>query len=281
LNNKNPFFPPAQLPNLTGYVQAPQSPVFGQQLGVAPQPFVPPEAVQRVLARSVEECAAQRNRTAVGDQVTHAGLILDESYSMLTHREAALTGFNAQVKVVQDGAKHAGRTLVSLNVFASTPRQVLAVVPADRLTPLSYDQYTPNGNTALYDAIGDTVAMLLSQPEADNPNTAFLVAAFTDGGENWSRRYTGTLLKDLITRLEATGRWTFTLMGPQGGALEMAGVLNIARGNVATFDPSKSDSVVGAFQAMASASESYMSLRAVGAMASNALYANADTFQKD
>lgn len=280
MNNKNPFFPPAQLPSLSGYVHAPQSPVFGQLPGVAPQPFTPPAAVQRVLERSVEECTAQRNRTAVGEQVTHAGLILDESSSMSYHRAAALQGFNAQVKVVQDGAKQAGRTFVSLNVFATTPRQVLAVVPVDRLEPLAEHQYVPRGNTALYDALGDTIAMLLSQPEADNPNTAFLVAAFTDGGENCSTRYTGKLLKDLITRLEATGRWTFTLMGPQGGAQEMAGMLNIAVGNVAAFDPSKSESVVGAFQAMASASESYMSLRAGGAMASNALYANADTFQK-
>ncbi|KWU23342.1 vWA domain-containing protein [Burkholderia cenocepacia] len=236
---------------------------------------MPPDAVQVILARSVEDCAAERKRKATGEQVTHAGLILDASSSMYAHRVTALRGFNAQVDVVKEGAKQAGRTFVSLNVFASAPSQVLSAVDADKLEPLAEHLYQPNGNTALYDAIGDTVALLLSQPGANDPNTAFLVAAFTDGGENWSSRYTGTLLKDLITRLEATGRWTFTLMGPKGGAEEMAGVLNIAKGNVAAFDPSKSESVVGAFQAMAGASESYMTMRSMGLCASNALYSSA------
>jgi hypothetical protein len=266
MHNQNSFFPPAQLPSLFGYSR-PQ----------VQSAFVPPDAVQVVLSRSVAECAAERNRTAVSEQVTHAGLILDASTSMAPHRVTALKGFNAQVDVVKEGAKQAGNTFVSLNVFASAPSQVLSAVSADKLQPLAENMYNPNGNTALYDAIGDTVALLLSQPGADNPNTAFLVAAFTDGGENCSTRYTGSMLKDLITRLEATGRWTFTLMGPKGGAEEMAGVLNISRGNVAAFDPSKSESVVGAFQAMAGASESYMSMRSTGVCASNALYAGVDS----
>lgn len=264
--SNTPFFPPVQLP------RGPIGTGLDNPLVTA---FVPPVEVQRVLERSEELCRSERNRTSTAERITHAGLVLDKSWSMRQHRNTVLAGFNAQVDVVQEGARAAGRTHVSLNVFADTSEQLMSAVPVSMLKKMGEGDYNPDGNTALYDAIGDTIALLLRQPGADDPNTAFLVAAFTDGDENASRRYTGQLLRDLIVRLEATGRWTFTLMGPRGGAEKMAGSLNIARGNVASFDPQRAESVVGAFSAMASASESYMSMRSMGLTASNALYAHA------
>lgn len=223
-----------------------------------------PEIVKAILAKPLAEFSKQRERPVSGEAVTHAALLLDASSSMLPHRERALVGHNEQVRAVQEGAIGAGKTLVSLNIFStiSSPRFIAA--PVERLKPLDYTDYLPSGSTALFDALGDTIAALLQQPEADAPNTAFLVSAFTDGEENASSTYSGQVLKELITRLEATGRWTFALMGPRGGAEELASVLNLNARNVASFDPLNQASVTNAFAGMACANTAYMSTRAVG-----------------
>ncbi|MNR71481.1 von Willebrand factor type A domain protein [compost metagenome] len=256
---------------------------FGDHIGGPFDPFAPlpaapnlPAQVQAVLEQPVEHFLLQRNRSSTNPALTHAALLLDESSSMHPHRGAALEGYNAQVGLVCEGAREAGNTRVTLTVFNSYARRVLAASDVEKLTALESDKYRPSGGTALYDALGETIAFLLSQPGSDDPNTAFLVAAFTDGEENSSRTFSGQTLKDLITRLEATGRWTFTLMGPQGGADEMAKVLNIPIGNVASFNGASTASVNEAFGRMAQASATYMNLRANGVTASASLYASED-----
>ena len=236
-------------------------------------PVLPP-VIQAVLAKSVEEFARERNARVYGNPLTHAALILDESLSMSRHKGVALEGYNTQVDVIKEGARGAGKTLVSLNVFNSVPRQVLSAVDVEILRKLQPHEYSPNGGTALFDAFGDTIALLLAQPGAQDPNTAFLVSGFTDGEENSSTRYSGKVLKDLITRLEATGRWTFTLMGPHGGAQELASVLNLNVGNVAAFDPARQESVHEAFSTMKLASNGYMNMRSSGERASACFYSS-------
>jgi hypothetical protein len=265
----NPFYDPSTF----GYAITGVHP-FHKPLPVNPLPAV----IQAVLTRPIEDFVRERNARAYGNPLTHAGIILDESSSMGTHRGAALEGFNGQVNVIKEGAKGAGKTLVSLNIFNAVPRQVLSAVDVEILRPLADHEYRPNGGTALLDALGATIALLLSQPGANDPSTAFLVSAFTDGEENSSRQYTGQVLKDVITRLEATGRWTFTLMGPQGGAQELAHLLNLNMGNVAAFDPSRQESVAQAFSTMQLASNGYMNMRSSGEMASACFYSSvADT----
>jgi hypothetical protein len=265
----NPFYDPSTF----GYATTGIHP-FHKPFPVNPLPAV----IQAVLAKPVEDFVRERGVRGYGNPLTHAGLILDESGSMGIHQRAALEGFNGQVNVIKNGAKGAGKTLVSLNIFASVPRQVLSAVDVEILRPLGEQEYRPNGGTALLDALGATIALLLSQPGANDPNTAFLVSAFTDGEENASRQYTGQVLKDVITRLEATGRWTFTLMGPQGGAQELASLLNLNMGNVAAFDPTRQESVAQAFSTMQMASNGYMNMRSSGETASACFYSSvADT----
>ncbi|VTU42298.1 MULTISPECIES: vWA domain-containing protein [unclassified Variovorax] len=261
----NPRLGPLVLPYLGLTVQSHVRPTLPA--------FELPAAIQRLLARSIEDCRAERSRPAVGEQTTHAALLLDESWSMNRHRAAALAGYNHQVGVIKEGAKEAGKTLVTLNVFSSTPREVLSAAPTEQLSPLPEEEYTPTGGTALYDAIGDTIASLLARPDADSPSTAFLVAPFTDGEDTSSYRYPPQLLRELVAKLEATGRWTFTLVGPTGQVDEFAAALNLQAGNIKAYDATKTESVTSAFTEMAGASTRYMAMRSAGVMASASLYA--------
>lgn len=229
------------------------------------------EAVRQLLAKPLDAFNKPEQAT---EPVTYAGLVLDESGSMARHRSAALEGYNSQVVIIKEGAKSAGKTLVSLTKFSSQARPVLVARPAEELQPLQDAEYLPSGSTALFDAIGLTIEQLLEQPAVHAATTAVLVSVFTDGEENCSVRYDSTTLKQLISRLEATGRWTFTLMGPQGTSLELASILNISRGNVAMFDPQSQDSTREAFSTMAGAASSYMEMRSKGITSSASLYSD-------
>jgi uncharacterized protein YegL len=272
----NPLHP-YYTPGLVGCSHTILDPWFTPQPTVHSRIVVtpPPAHVQAVLDKPLEEFVRQRDERAYGNPVTHAGLLLDESWSMNKHKAAALEGFNAQVHVIKQGAQGAGKTLVSLSLFNGVARNVLSAVDVSVLRPLSSNEYRPGGGTALYDALGDMIAMFLAQPGVNDPNTAFLVSGFTDGEENSSTRYSADVLKRLVTRLEATGRWTFTLMAPQGEAEELAQSLNLHAGNVAVFDPSRRESVQEAFSAMTVASNAYMNMRSNGAMACSNFYSSA------
>lgn len=283
----HPFGPATPItPGIPGH---PGSPVYMGGPGVPrtsfggrlpTQPFSQPAALSdkllQLLAQPVESFRPVAAGPAAGPK-TYAALLLDESSSMARHRASALEGFNAQVEVIRTGAKQAGNTAVSLTAFNALVRPVLANRPASELRPLSPDQYVPNGGTALFDAIGQTLEALLEQPDIHASQTAVLVAIFTDGEENSSRRFNGQTLKEIVTRLEATGRWTFTLMGPHGTSVELASILNLQAGNVAAFNPQDGASTEAAFASMTRAATSYMSLRSQGVMASASLYASPDT----
>lgn len=234
-----------------------------------------PAAVRRLLEMPLESFRPPASTAGVAP-VTHAALVLDESGSMGSHRFTALQGVNAQLSVIREGARDVGRTLVSLNQFSSSSRPVLVACPVDDLRFLDSSQYNPSGGTALFDALGQTIELLLEQPDIESPNTAVLVAVFTDGEENMSTRYDGATLKALVSRLERTGRWTFTLMGPQGSSLELASVLNLSRGNVAMFDPGSVQSAGAAFATMTGAASNYMTMRSAGLTACASLYADTD-----
>lgn len=255
-----PVFP---LAGPTGTVQFPPSRMVRPAMS---------EKVKALLARPLSEFTPIPVSPGVAP-TTHAALVLDKSVSMSPHRDAVLTGFGAQVRVIQAGAKAAGRTLVTLNQFSTLSEIQMLAQPAEQLRALEASEYVPDGgSTALFDAIGFTIERLLDQPDIDGSNTAVLLSGFTDGAENDSKVYSAPVLRALIDRLSATGRWTVALMGPSGTVLELADLLNLSRGNVSQFDPSDKASTVQAFNCMAAASASYMSTRGLGATQSNDLY---------
>lgn len=100
-----------------------------------------------------------------------------------------------------------------------------------------------------------------------------LVTAFTDGDDNKSRRYAPHILKALIQRLEATGRWTFVLIGPDTSVSALASKLAVKAQNVAGFKVTDRREKVTAFDKISGANASFMNLRSLGETQSACLYA--------
>jgi hypothetical protein len=83
-------------------------------------------------------------------------------------------------------------------------------VPVEELLPLTAETYTPGGNTALFDAIAQTVGRADAEKR---PDERVLCLIITDGEENSSRETTLAQVRKIITEREARGDWTFAYLG--------------------------------------------------------------------
>ena len=75
--------------------------------------------------------------------------------------------------------------------------------------------YRPDGLTALYDAIGESVDRIREQYKnlLANNEMSVVMIILTDGHENASRKYGVGDIGRMIKTLEETGKWTFTILG--------------------------------------------------------------------
>lgn len=219
----------------------------------------------------------QRKAAGAATKKTLVCFVLDASGSMATGKDVTINGYNEQVDIVKANAAAGGDVRMSLVTFNDPPVQATFVnEPVERLSKLDVDTYRPDKMTALYDAIGMAISLMRETPGAEDPDTAILVAIFTDGQENRSVNYTGAALREQIAELKATGRWTFTLMGPNTGLRDIVSMLQIDPGNCQGFDPQSVASRAESMVQLSGATQSYFAARAAGELQASALYQHPD-----
>lgn len=133
----------------------------------------------------------------------HVVVLLDESGSMMMHREAVVSTFNEYVASVQDTAMS-----VSLYTFDSKGIREKMYKQATRLArTLTLNDYKPDGMTPLYDAMAKVMS------EFDNKgDTQVQFVVHTDGIENYSKEWTFDKLQEYIEQLTKKG-WLFVYLG--------------------------------------------------------------------
>jgi len=141
-------------------------------------------------------------------------IILDESGSMNSIKDATIDGFNEVVQTIKGGQKEFSEqehsiTFVTFNGMGVKTHLFNQAV--NKLDELDKSKFRPNASTPLYDAIGESVNKLqIEVNKAEKKNV--LVTILTDGYENASKEYTGAAVKKLIEELKENN-WTFTYMG--------------------------------------------------------------------
>jgi uncharacterized protein YegL len=200
-------------------------------------------------------------------------LVLDKSGSMNSDRDAVISGFNEQVQTLKQHAADAGQTAVSLITFSdpASIETIYAHHEASAVVELTDATYRPNGSTALFDAINQGIDLAQTHPHYQDEDTAVLVLAFTDGQENASAKVTGAQLKARIQELEANGRWTVTLLGPDG--VQKTGEnLALREDNIMAMAMHTRAEKSEAFSSMSISTASYMSRRGAGERSSRSFY---------
>ena len=139
-------------------------------------------------------------------KVIHVIDVLDNSGSMTGGKaNAAYKGINRGIKELKEDKNNVTYTY-TLCDFSDDIRFVHVKAPLTAVE--EYKGYT-RGSTALYDAIGDSIAKVSPAKKDDD---VVLVNIYTDGQENSSRRYNAAKIATLIEELGSLG-WTFTFIG--------------------------------------------------------------------
>lgn len=168
-----------------------------------------------------------------GSLVNHIAFVVDRSGSMRRIRAKVVQVFNAQLAALLKNSEESGQqTFVSFYTFQSNvdaPRFFARPIgKVDKLTALSC-----TGLTALFDAVGQSIVDLGEIDDEKLDNVSFLVVVLTDGHENHSRRYK-TKIKDMLSKAQSTGRWTFAFLVPKGGESVLKR-FGIPQGNIQTW----------------------------------------------
>lgn len=162
-------------------------------------------------------------------------IILDESGSMCSIKQQAISGVNETIQTIRAAQKKYEEleqyvTLVSFN--SEAVKSIHDKLEIEKVKDLTGEEYIPNCSTPLYDAMGIALNNLRKSVAKDDK---VLVTIITDGYENSSREYNGKAIKALVEELKSEG-WVFTYIGANQNVEEVGASLSIT--NVLNFDTS-------------------------------------------
>ena len=166
---------------------------------------------------------------------TELVFILDRSGSMAGFEDDTVGGFNAMIEKQKEKD---GFVFVSTVLFDNESEVLHDRVEIREIKPLTRDDYTVGGCTALLDAIGGAIHHIgnvhkYARPEDVPTHTIFVIT--TDGMENASHRYSSAEIKRKIKRQQERYGWEFIFLAANIDAVETADGLGIRRDRAANY----------------------------------------------
>jgi len=196
--------------------------------------------------------------------INHIAILIDESGSMGGLRRDALEALNNQLTTIRNEAFKMNQiTDVSILKFNTFVQQLISGVDSQNIQPITAYNYTPTGQTALLDAVGEAIERLDHIQVGLGDDVSYLLIVITDGEENASRRFAISTISDLINKKQATDRWSFVFSVPRGATRTIQHYLRVPAGNIQEWDQT-SDGVVVLSSAIAQGTQSYYSARSIG-----------------
>jgi len=158
---------------------------------------------------------------------TLVNFILDKSGSMESVRAATISGFNEYIKTLKKDGNKYSFSLTLFDTLITTPylNQDLGDVKE-----LNNESYSPDGMTALYDAVCQTIKGITEKKDQKVINIIM-----TDGEENSSKEYTQVQMKSLIEERTKKGNWTFVYLGANQDSYVNAQKFGISQMNASNF----------------------------------------------
>ena len=161
------------------------------------------------------------------NNITELVFILDRSGSMSPLRDDTIGGFNT---MIEQQKKSGGEVYVSTVMFSDNSEVVHDRVRLAEIKPLTRDDYSPVGCTALLDAVGNAVKHIANihkyaRTEDVPAKTLFVIT--TDGMENASRQFSHKDVKRLIEKQKEGSGWEFLFIGANIDSVETAGAIGI------------------------------------------------------
>ena len=155
----------------------------------------------------------------------HISFLIDRSGSMNGVQSDVVDGFNGFIDEQRKKSEECALTLVQFD--SNDPYEVIhEAVPLHKAPDLTLEQYQPRGMTPLLDALGTLIEKADARLESIGGEEDQIVAVFTDGLENASRRWSREKLFDVISDRRNAG-WVFVFMGANQDSYAQAGRLGV------------------------------------------------------
>lgn len=154
--------------------------------------------------------------------LTEIIFILDRSGSMSGLEADTIGGFNS---MIEKQKKADGEALISTVLFDNTTEVLHDRMNIQNIKPMTDEDYSVRGCTALLDAIGGAIHHIgnihkYARSEDVPEHTMFVIT--TDGMENASHRYDSKKVKQMIERQKIKYGWEFLFLGANIDAVETA-----------------------------------------------------------
>jgi uncharacterized protein YegL len=165
-------------------------------------------------------------------------LIVDKSGSMIDCVDNTINGFNEQVNRIKDKALEFTEEDITmgLTTFNDNVKHHYFQQNPNKMVLLNYENYRPSGGTALLDAVGETISEIEHKVNTSLIPTTVIVVILTDGYENASTKYNLVRIRTMISKLEETGKWTFSFIGATLDAVDVAASMAIKNQNSFSFE---------------------------------------------
>ena len=162
------------------------------------------------------------------ENLTSINVLIDKSGSMHGLASDTIGNFN---KFLADQKLLPGEAIFTLTTFNGQTNIVHNFISLGSVPELNDTTYSPNGGTALLDALGETInsvgAKLAAMPEEDRPSKVIFLI-ITDGQENASTDFTRSQVKSMVEHQTQVYSWEFSFYGSSIDQIQSANSLGIS-----------------------------------------------------
>jgi len=166
--------------------------------------------------------------------------LIDRSGSMAGKVTDAVGGFNSTLEVLREQKEETTQINVSVKLFDNEEEMLIKSIPLNDVRLLEERQFVPRGQTALLDAMGNTLTYFMEKkllnPDAYECCTIYVV---TDGLENCSKTFTQKRIKDIIKSAEDKYNIKVIYLGANQDAILEATNLGINPGQAINYTETK------------------------------------------
>ena len=181
--------------------------------------------------------------------------IIDRSGSMMGKEDDTIGGINSTFEVLRNNKDINTNIKVSIKFFDHEEKMLIKSLNIDKVKPILHEQYCPRGQTALLDAIGNTLNYFMERKINDVKSydccTIYIV---TDGYENSSKYYNTENIKSMISNAEENFNIKILYLGANQDAILEASKYGINPSQALNYDEN-TDNILSAYRSVANAAQ--------------------------